>query len=157
MRMRTHLLFSLFILVLLYRFHLFPSFSVSLFYLLLFSSTLLFFTLVPDIDTSESYLGRRVFPISWILSLLFGHRRFFHSLLFALLLFSLPWLFGFELFAIAAGLGISSHLLMDALTREGVYPLYPLSFRVHGPISTGGLVELLFSCGLVLGILIFLI
>ena len=44
-------------------------------------------------------------------------------------------------FAAAVGAGWLSHLVLDGLTPEGVAPLWPLPWRVHGPISTGGALE----------------
>nr|WP_209124484.1 metal-dependent hydrolase [Alkalihalobacillus sp. BA299] len=56
-------------------------------------STLIYFSLVligsifPDIDKSNSYLGRRTKMISIPLSIIFGHRKFFHSILFVALVY----------------------------------------------------------------------
>ena len=51
--------------------------------------------------------------------------------------------------AVAVAVGWLSHLTLDALTPHGVAPLWPLPWRLHGPISTGGLGEWLVAGGLV--------
>jgi inner membrane protein len=77
-------------------------------------------SLLPDVDHSESFLGRKTFGL---FSLCFKHRGFTHSLTFASLFLVaafftrvefVSWLlYGFFL-------GISSHILLDMLNPQGV-------------------------------------
>ncbi len=52
-------------------------------------------------------------------------------------------------FAPAALAGWLSHLALDGLTPHGVAPLWPLPWRAHGPVATGGPLEWLVAGGLV--------
>lgn len=94
--------------------------------------------LLPDIDMSQSYLGKyKIFrPIQWIVK----HRGVFHSFTFAvvvafILAFYLP------VVALPFFLGYSSHLLGDALTPEGIRPYWPLKDEMKWKIRTNGKVE----------------
>ncbi|MBI3036202.1 metal-dependent hydrolase [Candidatus Woesearchaeota archaeon] len=100
------------------------------------------FAILPDIDMVKSKAGRHLQPFSTLISLLFRHRGFLHSFIFAAVVyFSVRYLFSAAI-AAAAAVGYSSHLLLDALTKEGVRPLSPLlKFRLRGPITTGSFFE----------------
>ncbi|MEK6837573.1 MAG: metal-dependent hydrolase, partial [Nanoarchaeota archaeon] len=53
-----------------------------------------FFALLPDIDMVKSKLGRKLEPFSMILSVIFRHRGFVHSFVFAgLVYFGMHYLF----------------------------------------------------------------
>ncbi len=93
--------------------------------------------------------------IGKLIRLVFGHRGFFHWPILALVLigasayFKLEWLFWF-------GIGYSSHILGDFLTKGGVPVFAPLSFKARSalPIKTGSSQELLLFGLLMLYLLI---
>jgi len=106
---------------------------------ILFMSLVLIGAILPDIDHPKSKLGSKF----KIVSLFFEHRGFFHSLfvlpVIALVLFlttktnyySLPLIIGYL-----------SHLLTDAMTKEGIMLFHPISkARINGFITTGGFFE----------------
>jgi inner membrane protein len=114
----------------------------------------LFGSLLPDIDHQGSYLGRRLKPISFLVSKTAGHRGATHSLLVNLVLsvltacivhsFSsgLSQLF-LLVFITGCLIGAISHLFLDSLTVSGIPLLYPLSskkFRLL-TLKTGGIGE----------------
>ena len=101
-------------------------------------------SLVPDIDHASSTLGRRLGPISWLLSKLAGHRTWTHSL-WALGGWAWFWFScaPFE-FAATVTLGYASHIAVDALTPKGV-PLFNLRKRHSLRLArTGGVGEIPF-------------
>jgi len=53
---------------------------------IVFLALVLFATLIPDIDSLNSYIGRRAKPLSTIISFFSKHREFFHSFTCALIL-----------------------------------------------------------------------
>lgn len=101
-----------------------------------------FFALLPDIDMVKSKLGRKLQPLSSVLAVLFRHRGFLHSILFAALVyFGTRYLFS-QAIAAAAAIGYSSHLLLDMATRDGIKPFVPLSrLRLRGFVRTGSIFE----------------
>lgn len=100
------------------------------------------FSSLPDIDHPKSKIGRKFFFISWPISIIFKHRGFFHSLFPPLILFFVFYYFNLIFLAFAIAIGYISHLLGDALTKEGINFLHPLStFRIQGPLRTGAMIE----------------
>lgn len=136
MRFKTHLVFSFLI-----GLYLMERFSSKY----LFLGLLLFGSLLPDLDTPYSKLGRKVRPISGLIKFIFGHRKLFHSLIMAVLIFVVfNYIFDMYLVGVALSAGFVLHLVADGLTKEGVNFLYPFArFRVSGFIKTGGVLELL--------------
>ena len=100
------------------------------------------FALLPDIDTVKSKAGRKLQPFSTIAAFVFRHRGFLHSfVLAALVYFGMRYLFS-QAIAAAAAIGYSSHLLLDAMTKEGIMPFSPfLKSRVKGFVRTGSFLE----------------
>ncbi|MDN5375152.1 MAG: inner membrane protein [Thermacetogenium sp.] len=102
-----------------------------------------FASLLPDIDSPASILGRTVPVFSWGTKIVVGHRQVFHSLLAAIavsyLLSSISVLqphFWFLFY------GYASHLLLDAMNPEGVPLLWPFPIRLSLPlVETGSLLE----------------
>lgn len=100
--------------------------------------------LLPDICHGGSKIGRKLPILSKIVNTVFGHRTFTHSLLFLLL----AWI-ALEIFipidAVKVGVlvGMISHLILDAATKNGIKLLYPFKITVRFPITTktGGVVE----------------
>lgn len=84
----------------------------------LFIGTAAVGSLIPDLDSPTSTLGRLVPPVSHIIAKLFGHRGLTHDVIFigiltVLSLYFYPMMFGFWF-------GYWSHLLLDSLTVRGI-------------------------------------
>ena len=133
MRGSTHLLvatiFALFFI---------PFFSFAKY--VVFFTLFLFAALLPDIDHPGSMLGKKLWPLSGIISLFFGHRGLFHSIFVPVLFLFLGWYFQVLWMGIALACGYMSHLLADSFTVSGVKP-FGVGPRVRGFIRTGGLLE----------------
>ena len=116
--------------------------------LLLFTGIALFTTLFVDIDEPESTIGKRFWIFSKFTNFVFGHRGLLHSLLVPIFFYCIFVFFQLNEIAYATSLGYVSHLVMDIITPVGIFPLYPLKWRIHGPIRTGSFLEyfLAFSC-----------
>jgi inner membrane protein len=84
-------------------------------------------SLLPDIDTRESTLGKILYPISNKLERQFGHRTITHSFIgvFALSIILLPLLIFKPHWYYASLIGYVSHLLIDCVNKTGVPFLYP--------------------------------
>lgn len=115
--------------------------------------------MLPDIDHPKSAFGRRILPVSTIISALFGHRGITHSLLAVILVAALSWLAFRHLswhpgYSVPVVLGISagylSHLLGDWMTNSGIPFLWPIKRRFVSPIRlfTGGPSEYLLCFGM---------
>ncbi|MED0661267.1 metal-dependent hydrolase [Bacillus smithii] len=110
----------------------------------LFFGSLALGALIPDIDHTGSLIGRKVPLIDNIISTVFGHRSFTHSLLFLVLAFFLfqqtSWPKDIELGIL---MGMFSHMVLDMLTKQGVKFLWPLNIEIGIPfgIRTGGAIE----------------
>lgn len=92
-------------------------------------------TVLPDIDTPNSIIGRKL-SISRFINRKFGHRTLTHSFLFILsaallcstfsnLVYNIPDL------AFTVALALFSHSLFDMMTVSGVEFLYPFSRSIH--------------------------
>jgi membrane-bound metal-dependent hydrolase YbcI (DUF457 family) len=140
MMFKTHIVISLLVALLIY-----PFFHMNEgVFLLVF----LFAALLPDIDSSSSFIGKHVPVIGW----LFRHRGVWHSVPALFILTAMTYILSDLTIAVVFSFGYLTHLCADALTHEGLQPLYPLSFRVKGFIRTNSLVEhLLFMICLVTG------
>jgi len=89
------------------------------------------FSLLPDIDTTKSMIGKIFYPIAWIINRKAGHRTITHSLLF----FAIVWLIMFSLvkfqiiqdpnFTKIALFSLLGHYVFDMLTVTGVPLLFP--------------------------------
>lgn len=104
----------------------------------LFVPLVLFSTLLPDIDSMHSFLGRKWFfrPLQWFVK----HRGMLHSLTFCLLITGLFALF-IPVLALGFFIGYGLHLFGDSLTVEGVRLWWPSKVENRGPMRTGGRVE----------------
>ena len=100
--------------------------------------------LIPDICHTKSKIGRRLPILSAVISSVFGHRTFTHSLLFLLITAFAAHLY-FTNQSILFGLmaGMASHLLLDAGTVNGIKLFFPSAIKVRLPlyIKTGGKAE----------------
>ena len=129
--------------------------SFNLKHPLFFFSIVFLSALLPDIDIPSSKLGKKIKPISWFLNFMFGHRKLFHSLFFSFLFFILLILLFENYIGVAFFLGYSVHLIVDGITVRGIKPFYPLSsFKINGPLKSGGLMDYLVFFIIVLGIIV---
>jgi inner membrane protein len=113
-----------------------------------------FGALLPDIDHPNSLLGRRAPVVSDAVGLVFEHRGFTHSLVFAGAVFLFlallrakyaAWLPVSALYGLGAG--ILSHLFFDMLNPSPVPLLWPLPKELRLPlpgIPTGSFFEAVF-------------
>ena len=95
-------------------------------------------TYIPDIDSSNSKLGRKIIfrPLQFFLK----HRGFFHSFTF---LFLATFIFLIIIPKIALGffVGYASHLFADSLTISGITPFFPWKKKISWKIRTGSWIE----------------
>lgn len=121
--------------------------------LLLVSLGLTIGALIPDIDHKNSTISNKVKPIGNIISRIFKHRGFTHSVLGSIVMTILfGWLFSLagmnKAFNIVLTksiyIGIISHILLDMLTPSGVDLLYPYNRRYNiASFKMGGIGELI--------------
>ena len=96
---------------------------------------------MPDIDSSHSKVGRKLWPISALIELILGHRGIMHSIFIPLIILGFSWYYGYLWIGYAAAGGYTVHLLTDAMTRGGVSFLGPFGHRSKGILRTGGILE----------------
>jgi membrane-bound metal-dependent hydrolase YbcI (DUF457 family) len=125
-------------------------FAIALFFILIvlpfvnhkisFIVVALITSIIPDIDTSNSRVGRSI----WLRFFQFftKHRGIIHSFTFVVFLAFLVSLI-FPILALPVFFGYAIHLLLDSLTVEGTKPFWPLKIRVRGFIRTNSLTETL--------------
>jgi membrane-bound metal-dependent hydrolase YbcI (DUF457 family) len=104
----------------------------------IFSFFLLLSSMMPDIDSPISYLGKK--KIFSPIQSLVNHRGVLHSLTTAFLVSILLSLL-MPSAALGFFLGYSIHLIADSFTIEGIAPFWPLRGRLSGKLKTGGLFE----------------
>ena len=114
----------------------------------------LFATVLPDIDSSNSRVGKK--EISKILTAFSRHRGIIHSLLFVGIIYFVLWKF-FPIVSFGFLIGYCLHLILDCFTRQGVRLFYPFKFRIKGICKSGGRFESFFFLLLGLGVLILLV
>ena len=120
---------------------------------IIFFVFLVLFSSFPDIDKSNSKIGKRFSLFSKLINFVFGHRNFFHSLLFLITGYLVISVFS-DLVGLAFLVSVASHLVLDALTPSGVAAFYPLKYRVKGWIKTGSLVEKLIFLAIIVLIIV---
>ena len=105
---------------------------------LIFIPVVLFFSLFPDIDSSFSFIGKKIIfrPLQWSVE----HRGIIHSYTICIAL-SLLMAFFYPVLALPFFLGYSFHLFADSFTQQGIKPFWPLKAVSKGSVSTGGKVE----------------
>ncbi|MBS3073829.1 metal-dependent hydrolase [Candidatus Pacearchaeota archaeon] len=126
---RTHIAIGIF-----FAFLLLPSISHPL----AFSVTLLISSLLPDIDSPISFLGK--YKFFSVLQTFLHHRGVLHSLTTAVIL-SLVVSIIFPTLALGFFLGYAVHLIADSFTIEGIAPFWPLRGRLSWKLKTGGYTE----------------
>ena len=124
----------------------------------IFLLVVLFFSLFPDIDESKSKIGRKNKILSKTINFFFGHRGIFHTIYIPTLLFLILILLNIKIIiGIAVLIGYLSHLFLDAVTRQGIRPFYPLyNERINGFIKTNSLFEKIFFL-IVVALVIYLV
>ncbi len=91
----------------------------------------------PDIDSSQSMLGRFLRPVGWVSR----HRGFFHSVFSGIFFASIFLVYDLSLGAWFFA-GYMSHLILDSLNHAGIAFLNPLSrWRIRGSIKSGGILD----------------
>ena len=108
---------------------------------LIFILIVVFFSIFPDIDERKSKIGRKNKTLSTIINFIFGHRGFFHSIYIPLIFYFIFYYINNEI-GIAILVGYFSHLFMDAITKNGIRPLYPIvNKKINGFIKTNSILE----------------
>jgi membrane-bound metal-dependent hydrolase YbcI (DUF457 family) len=97
-------------------------------------------TLIPDLDSKNSKLGKK--KVFRIFNLFMKHRGIVHSFIFLLVL-SIIILILWKEILLPFVLGYALHLITDSFTRQGTRIFYPFKMRVKGIIKTGGIIELI--------------
>ena len=99
------------------------------------------FSIFPDIDERKSKIGKKYKKTSTIINFIFGHRGFFHSTFIPLTLYFVFYYINNEI-GVAVLVGYFSHLFMDAITKHGIRPLYPIiNKKINGPVKTNSITE----------------
>lgn len=127
---RTHFAVAVFLILLF-----FPAVTFNK---LIFIAVVLLCTFLPDIDMSQSYLGKYKIlrPLQWIVK----HRGIFHSFTLTLVI-TLLFMFYVPILALPFFLGYAGHLISDSLTPEGIRPWWPFKNEIKWKIKTGGKTE----------------
>ncbi len=101
---------------------------------------LIFGSLLPDIDSKESILGRYVPFVEEI----FGHRKFIHTIWIVLVLMAISNVTGFLVLWFIT-IGYFLHLFQDSLSIMSVHWFYPIVIfpRKRGFYRVGGVIETL--------------
>ncbi len=128
MLIRTHLLITLFFVLLLFN-------SVNAKYKILFVIVALLATYIPDLDSQSSKIGNR--KILRILQFFTKHRGMIHSFTF-LILITLVFVLFLPVVSLGFFLGYGLHLLADSFTMAGITPFYPYKKKTCGRVRTGG-------------------
>jgi membrane-bound metal-dependent hydrolase YbcI (DUF457 family) len=126
---RTHIVITIFFTFLLFQTS--PNF-------LLFLFVAVTATLIPDIDSKNSKIGRK--KISRFVNFFTKHRGVVHSFLFLLISSIMIFLVWKEIL-LPFILGYSLHLVTDSFTIRGTRIFYPFKVRIKGIIKTGGFAE----------------
>jgi len=88
-------------------------------------------SILPDIDTTNSWLGKLFYPIAWLIYHKFGHRTITHSLIFLVAVWTL--IFALVKFNVVTDnnyikivlFALISHYIFDMITVSGVPLFYP--------------------------------
>ncbi len=81
--------------------------------------------IIPDLDEHKSKFGKIVFPLSFLINKMFGHRTITHSLLFSVLTVLVLYPLTSEWVWLSAGVGLLAHIAGDMLTGQ-VQFFYPV-------------------------------
>ena len=131
----------------LFRTHFIFGILLGLLFMNYFDEKIIFFifvligSILPDIDTPKSKIGKKVF-LSRIFKFFLGHRGFIHSIYPVIFVFVVFYYFNMVYAGWGFLIGYLGHLVLDGLTKQGVNFLQPLSsFKIRGFIKVGGFLE----------------
>lgn len=133
MMLKTHVAFGFFLSLLIIK-------NINLTNPLLFMVITISAAIIPDIDHLSSFVSKKLELLSGVLTLFFKHRGVLHSFFVIFIVSFLIYLKNQEV-AIATLTGYSSHVILDALTKKGVRPFYPLKTKIKGFFKTNSLLE----------------
>ena len=105
---------------------------------ILFIFVALIATMLPDIDTGFSNLGR--LKGMGFLHFFVKHRGIIHSFTFCIIISVVLAVF-WPVISLGFFLGYALHLFLDSFTREGIIPFWPYKERSSWRLRTGSLVE----------------
>lgn len=90
-------------------------------------------SMLPDMDLPTSTVGQKLGVVSRAVNKVFGHRGFFHSLVFCALpvLAAMAWAPWLIWAGMAVSCGIASHVLLDLFNKAGEQIFWPLPIRIH--------------------------
>ncbi len=141
---RTHLSFGIFLsLILVSYFD-----NKLIFYLMILAGSVF-----PDLDSNKSTYGRYLIfrPFQFFIK----HRGILHSLFMAVFLSLIA---NYFLNSFGFFIGYISHLLLDSFTKQGVALFWPYSFKIAGPLKSGGIIdEMLFLFLIVFNVILFFV
>jgi len=103
---------------------------------IVFSIMVLLSTIVADIDSENSFLGRFFKPLNFFVK----HRGIVHSLFFVVFI-SIILAVYFPITSFGFFLGFSIHLICDSFTKDGIEVFWPFKTKVYGFVTTGGKIE----------------
>lgn len=104
----------------------------------LFIFVALIATMLPDIDSGFSTLGKsKGFRF---LQFFVRHRGLIHSFTFCIFISIILAIF-WPILALPLFLGYSLHLFVDSFTQEGIIPFWPYSKKSSWRLRTGGMIE----------------
>lgn len=133
MMLKTHLAFSF-----LLSFLITKNFNITNPWL--FIATAMAASMLPDLDHLKSFIGKKLEFIAITINFFFKHRGILHNLILITIICFFIYLQNKEI-AIAVLVGYTSHLILDALTKKGIQPLYPLKLRIKGFFKTKSFLE----------------
>lgn len=119
-------------------------YNLSLSYTLAVTTCTAAGSLIPDIDSMTSTLGRRSGLTSVLIQLFIGHRTLFHApILYIALTLMVAGIYPpGRLLILAVAAGIGSHLLLDMCNGPGIPLFWPLNIRVSlAKFRTGGVMD----------------
>lgn len=107
-------------------------------YKLLFVPIVLLASLIPDIDSGTSFLGKRAIfrPVQAVTT----HRGIFHSYTMCIFLTILTAMY-YPIYSLGLFIGYSFHLLADSFTIDGIRPFWPLKAESKGMVRSGGRID----------------
>jgi len=133
MRFHTHLAVALFLSLCYLNFIHAPA---KLYQVLLFLAITILCALIPDIDATRSFMGRRF----KIIAFFFEHRGFFHSGILGVLILCIFYVW-FPNYIWASIFGYWSHIGLDALNKGGIRLFWPSKQKMRGPFLSGGITD----------------
>lgn len=101
-------------------------------------------SVLPDLDTTSSILGKALFPVSWLTKHFIGHRTVFHSVLTWTSVIAVTALAFPESTSYTAALmlGTASHLILDLMNPSGLMLFWPIPIRLGlGICRSGGVID----------------